>query len=235
MDLFSNFTKLFGYITSVYEIRNVWANDAHKVSVFISLVYLPFLIYIVLKLNRNSILNKLKIMDMVKYRFSYILFNVEITFLLIFISYLVGVVGIGQIILDPIYDAIIRSIGILLLMNGILLYLILYNKQRKVLAEDKIIYNEIDIYKIIRNPEYTFLLMIALGISFLTISVSGIILSIFILIPLMLVRIRIIEEDILKNDPKYSNYMIGVPNMLPNIFNIIKRLIFKRSIVQGKK
>ena len=136
--------------------------------------------------------------------------------------------------MDPIYDAIIRSIGIILYMNGILLYLILYSKQKKILVQKKIIYNEINIYKIVRNPEYTFLFMVALGISLLTISISGIILTFIILIPFMLIRVNIVEKDILKNDPEYSNYMIGVPKILPNVFFIIKRLIFKRSIVKDR-
>ena len=231
---FNTIIKLSRFVTTIYEIRNIWANDAHKVAVFISLIYSPFLLYIVLKLNKNSILNKLKIIDIVKYRFYYILFNVEIVFILIIISYITGSIGIGQVILDPIYDAIIRSIGIILYMNGILLYLILYSKQKKILVQKKIIYNEINIYKIVRNPEYTFLFMVALGISLLTISISGIILTFIILIPFMLIRVNIVEKDILKNDPEYSNYMIGVPKILPNVFFIIKRLIFKRSIVKDR-
>ena len=233
-NLLNYFKEIFRFITTLYEIQNVWANDAHKVAVIISLVYSPFLLYVLFKLNKNSILNKLKIIDMVKYRFSYIMFNVEIIFLLIFFSYFIGAVGIGQIILKPIYDAVIRSIGVILFMNGILLYLILYSKQRVVLAQKKIIYNEVGIYKIIRNPEYTVLLMIALGISFLTVSASGIVLTLFILLPFMLIRIKIVEKDILNNNPEYSNYMVGIPKMLPSIIFIIKRLIFNKSIIKDK-
>ena len=234
INLLNYFNGLFRLITTSYEVQNVWANDAHKVAVIISLIYLPFLLYIILKLNKNSILNKLKIMDMVKYRFSYIIFNVEIIFLLIVFSYIIGSIGIGQIILEPVYDAIIRSIGVILFINGILLYLVLYSKQKNVLTQKKIIYNEINIYKVIRNPEYTVLLMISLGISFLTINASGIILTLLILLPFMLIRIKIIEKDILVNNPEYSNYMVGVPKMLPSIFFIIKRLIFNRSLIRGK-
>jgi protein-S-isoprenylcysteine O-methyltransferase Ste14 len=233
--IINNLIKSLQYITTVYEIKNVWANDAHKVAVFISLLYSPFLLYIVLRLNKKSILNKLKMMDIVKYRLSYILYNVELVFLLIILSYILGSIGIGQIIIEPIYDAIIRTIGIILFINGILLYLILYSKQKTVLIQKKILYNEINIYKIIRNPEYTFLLMIALGVSLITLSAPGIILSIIIMIPFMLIRIKIIEKDILENDPEYSNYMVSIPKMLPSISFLIKRLIFKRSIVQKNK
>ncbi len=218
---------LLRFITTIYEIRNVWANDAHKAAVFVSLAYLPFLLYVVFKLNKNSILNKVVNQDMVKYRFSYSFFNVELIFILIIISYISGAVGVGQVILEPIYDAIIRSFGIIIFMNGILLYLILYSKQKKVLDMNKIIYKEINIYKFMRNPEYTFLLMIAVGSSLITVSFSGIILSIIILYPFMLVRIKIVENDIIKNNPDYGNYILDVPRIFPNIFFVIKRLVFK--------
>lgn len=226
--------SLLRFITTIYEVKNVWANDAHKVAIFISLVYSPFLLYILLNLKKNSILNKLKAGDMIKYSMQYRLFNVEIIFLLIIISFIIGSIGIGQIIVDPIYDAIIRSIGIILFMNGILLYLILYSKQKKVLVQKLIVYNEINIYKIIRNPEYTFLLMIALGASFITINLFGIMFSVVILIPFMLIRIKIIERNILANDPGYSNYIVTIPKMIPSTIFLIKRLIFKKDIIQDK-
>ncbi len=227
MDLIN---KLLKYITSFYEIKNVWANDAHKVAVFISLVYLPFLIYIVLRLYKKSIVNKLKENDIVKYRF----LNVELIFLIIIISYFIGSIGIGQVIVAPIYDAIIRSIGIILFVNGILLYLILYSKQKNILSKKNIAYKEINIYKIIRNPENTFLLMIALGASFITINFFGLLLSVVILLPFMLIRINIIEKNILENDPEYSNYIVTIPKMIPSIIFLFKRLLFKKDINQDK-
>lgn len=218
---------LLRYLTTIYEIKNVWANDAHKTAIFISLVYFPFLAYTVFKLNKNSILNRVINQDLVKYSFSYSFFNIELVFILIVFSYICGAVGIGQIILEPVYDAIARSIGVIIFINGILLYLILYGRQQKVLDAKKTIYMEINMYKFIRNPEYTFLLMIAIGCSLITVSFPGIVLSIIVLFPFMLVRICIVEKDIIKNDPEYSNNMLDVPRLLPNIFYIIKRIIFK--------
>ncbi|MCK4798076.1 MAG: isoprenylcysteine carboxylmethyltransferase family protein [Spirochaetes bacterium] len=215
------------FLTSINEIINVWANDANKLIVFVSLINIPFLLYMLIRIYKKAIAGYSKNVEKKNVISILINLNVEIIFLLIFISYISCNVGIGQVIIKPIYDSLLRGIGVVLYINGILLHYLLYKYEKNNNSKKGFYYKE-SFYSVIRHPEYTFLLMIAIGISLMTVNIFGIILCFLVLLPFIFIRIINEEKQLLKKEKTYIDYKTDVPMFLPDIKKLIRHFFIKR-------
>jgi len=202
-------------ITGIDAILNVWANDAHKLSVVISLIYLPFLFNLFFINFKNSLHSKifsLKKMGFLKK------VNVEIFYFISLLSLISGFSGIGQSYLNPYIDVIIRAAGFIFLSSGVLLFYILLF----VVKEDR----STLFHKTVRHPECSLIIMISLGISLIMVNVISLIIT-AVLYLLILLRVKIKEKIIIENDKEYVDYKSQVPALFPKLYHKIALAITK--------
>ena len=207
------------FITGYDEIINVWANDAAKVSIFIFVLSIYFLVYILLSFKKDifqlldgkSVFNR----NLLRYFFS---FNILIN--------IISLAGIGQLILEPVLDSLARSVGILFYFSGLLFYINLTNECKNLKNKNDFFNNRY--YKIVRNPDFAMLVMIAFGSSMLALSFFGIIISLVIFLPLTAVFLQKEEKELLKVYKKYYDYKTDVPLLIPNITKLIKIAVYRK-------
>jgi|GEM_PF-1232384 len=218
------------FITGTNEILNVWSNDANKLTIVISIVFFPNLLFLIFSSFKQTNIRQNKIKELASGQYKKG-FGIEFIFLFIFISYLICSAGIGQFILKPIFDAVVRAIGIIFFVNGLILrsvfYRITVNYKRNHefdvdFENEEIIIRKNNIfYSVVRYPQYFFLIIISLGISFLSLNIFGLIITVLILFPVILRRI--LKEEKIYTDfiDAYIDYKAETPMIIPSIRNII--------------
>jgi protein-S-isoprenylcysteine O-methyltransferase Ste14 len=183
-------------ITDISQIINVWANDANKVALFMILLYLPYNIFLI-AIVAKDILTKRQ-------------YLIEIIFLIIFLLAMISLVGVGQLILEDFFDAFIRCIGFIIFINASFFSLIVFFNKNEIRN------------RFVRFPEYFVYISISIGISFLSLSVLSLFLTIVVLIPSINLKINKIEKILIENDKNYIDYKNGVPKLIPDIKKILK-------------
>jgi len=202
-------------IYRIDEILNVWANDAHKLAVLISLIYLPFLFHMFLVNYKNSLHSKIYSLKKTGFLKKV---NVEIFFLISLLSLISAFSGIGQLCLNSYADIAVRASGLILLSNGaLLLYLLLY-----IVKEERSSY----FYKTVRNPEYTLMILISYGISMIMVNAISLIIAVLLNL-LILARVKMKEAIIIETDKDYIDYKSQVPAIFPNLYHEISLKITK--------
>ncbi|MBN2544569.1 MAG: hypothetical protein JXB50_02150 [Spirochaetes bacterium] len=202
-------------ILGIDEFLNVWANDAHKLSVLLSLIYLPFLFRLFFINFKNSLHSEVFSLQKVSF---FTKINVEIVYLISVLSLISGFSGIGQLYLNPYIDIVIRAAGIVFLSNGLLLFHILIY----VVKEDK---NTL-FHKTVRHPECSLLIVLSLGISMIMVNLFSLAAAVLLYL-LILTRVRIKEKIIIKNDMDYIDYKSQVPALFPSLYKKIALTITK--------
>lgn len=216
------------FTTGIYEILNVWANDADKFAVFVGGLTLPVLFYFIYRFDNITEIKKMVYKDSIpESRLSFLL---RIIFTLIIVSYVIALAGIGQLVLMPLIDALVRALGAVIYLNGITLLLVLNNLKTSFFDGKKRDIRSMFFCNEVRYPEYFFVFMIALGSSLMSLSFAGIILSNLVLLPFIILKIKKEEKSLVNIDSRYYNYSIDVPMMFPDIKDFIKRLFFKKII-----
>jgi protein-S-isoprenylcysteine O-methyltransferase Ste14 len=207
------------FITGFEDFLNVWANDGAKISIFIFVLSLPVISWIIISLNENFFYNKTQ-----NKFFKRDVPNV-IFYAVIFFSML-SVFSFGQLILNPVFDAVIRSLGIFIYLSGVFTYIVFVREVKKTKKETDVF--ELGFYKLSRNPDLAFLFCIAAGSSLLTLSFLGIIITAFAYLPAILYFAGLEEKELLKLYKKYDDYKDETPVILPDVFKIIKKLIYRK-------
>lgn len=219
------------FITGINEIINVWANDANKLTVFISVLILPLFIYILYGFYVQQIKeirsNDIKINFLSIFTF----LNVEFIMFLIILSYIVGLAGFGQLILLPIIDAVLRAIGVSLYVSGTFLLFFLLKGDNK--NKYKTNYKENGLYSLTRHPKYTFIIMMSYGISLMTVNVVGIVFSIFLLTPITVARTYKEEKKILQDDEDYIDYKVDIPMIFPDLLRSLRMKIIENTKIKS--
>ncbi len=244
------------FFTGFDELINVWSNDANKLVVFITLTCLPFLFLIFYFIFKESIkgniflsyLRKLpekvstentltaplkksevlKSLTKEKINKSGLLNRIIVEFVFLIIVFLnaITLIGVGQLVLPDLFDALVRGIGTVLFVSGIFLCLVYFMIKNEV--KNKNIF-----YTFIRYPEYFFMVMISSGISIMSLNAACIILIFFILIPLIVIKVFREEKKIVKLNDTYENYKDEVSMIFPDIIKILKRIYIEKN--KGKK
>jgi protein-S-isoprenylcysteine O-methyltransferase Ste14 len=215
------------YITGIGEIINIWANDANVVISIFSIILSPFLLY----LNYKNFRLRAKNLPAENPNFNFfkllIFFNVEIFFTLSFLSFISGIIGIGQIIVDPLIDSAVKGIGTITFFLGFLFRFLLLRKETD--SENKIKKEAHNLYAQMRYPEYTLIWLITFGWALLTINAAGLFIVFFILLPSVILRIIKEEKIITEKNPDYINYKSDVPMLFPDLIKQIKKFIIMRN------
>jgi protein-S-isoprenylcysteine O-methyltransferase Ste14 len=207
------------FITGFEEFLNVWANDGAKISIFIFVLSLPFIARVIISFKNNFFFDKT----------GNKIFNRDIPniiFCIIAFFNMLSVLSFGQLILPPLFDAILRSFGIFIYLNGIFFYLI-YIRQLSLVKKETDIF-EVIFFRYSRNPDVAILIIMLLGSSLLSLSFLGIIITCFAYIPLMITRALDEEKMLLKLYKKYSDYKDETPIIIPELFKIFKKMIYKK-------
>jgi protein-S-isoprenylcysteine O-methyltransferase Ste14 len=215
------------YITGINEIINIWSNDANIVISIFSIILSPLLVY----LNYNNFRLRAKNLSTENTDLNFFktlkLFNVEIFFSLCFLSFITGLVGIGQIIVDPLIDSLVKGAGTIIFFIGFLFRFLFLKKETDY--ENKIKKEAHGFYSLMRYPDYTLIWLLALGFSLLTINIAGLSIVFFMLLTSVILRIAKEEKAIIEKKPEYMNYKSDVPMLFPDLIKKIKHFIIMRS------
>ena len=208
------------FFTLFKDIINVWYNDAHKLSLFLNAILLPFYIFFFkgffhsMNLTIKSIENK---------NFFNILSRIIIYILVLsnFIFFVFGAIGVFQIILLDFIDALVRAIGVFFLILSLILYLRFSKKHHNRQGINNLI--TFGFYEIVRHPEYFIFFLLSFGLSCSFISFFGLSLTI-IQIPVTVI-ISIKEEyDFSKANESYFDYKNETPMLIPETRTILKKI-----------
>ncbi len=200
-------------ITSFDDIINVWANDADKLALFAFLFFLPFNLILIISFFTESNNKKERIS------------SIQIIYTIIFLSSLIAIIGIGQVILADYLDSLIRSAGIIFFVSGfILMYVI--NRLTSDIRDFKRNKSGLFIYNMVRFPEYSCLILITAGMSLSSLSPVSFFFTFLILVPLIILNIKKTEKKSAANDSSYIDYLNDTPMIIPS---------FKKIILKQKK
>jgi len=202
-------------ITWFNEILNVWANDAAKVSVFIFSFSLPFLVYIIFSLFKDYF-KTLPIKRDIIYLF----------FLITVILNIISIVGFVQIILPPLFDALVRSFGIFIYLTALFFYIVLLRFIKSIKKNTHLFNSEV--YSVTRNPDILLLFFIVSGFSLLAVSLTGIIFSLFVFLPLAVIKLKNEEKELLKTYKEYFDCKNNIPLLFPNVLRSFKSTFYGR-------
>jgi len=141
--------------------------------------------------------------------------------LLNFVFFILGGVGLFQIILPDFFDAAIRSLGLLAVFFSLNLYVRFFRRRPKKQNDNAFI--SLGFYEVIRHPEYFILFIFSLGISCSFISIFGLVLTLL-QIPFTIIISLIEESEISKNDENYFDYKNETPMLIPEIRTLLKKI-----------
>jgi len=206
------------FLTTFNDIKNVWFNDSHITVFFITLFFLPFFLVLFVKNFYKIIFFRIK--EFVKVDFFSIIkeFYIEIIFIFVFFSYILSIVGLFQFKFTAIIDSIVRAIGVICYISGIIIFY-LFNRRH---SEIHILnfYNK-GFYSMVRHPYYSILLLISFSFCLKFVSFLTLLLTIILLISIV-VRIKIIEKELEKRESFFIDYKYSVPMLFPSIKKIFK-------------
>lgn len=177
------------------DIINVWSNDAHVISFFISLLYFPPLLIFLGYVYKNQKDNLIKII------FSIIIFTLFPCF-----------IGLFQLTINLIIDISLKAIGIILLINSMLLALFLiyiFNFEEKCF-----------LYKFSRYPFESLIVIISISIFLMNLNLITGLLSLFLYIYIY-IKLKQLDKNKMKQDKDYIDIINATPLLFPNIFSII--------------
>jgi protein-S-isoprenylcysteine O-methyltransferase Ste14 len=206
------------FITGFEEFLNVWANDGAKISIFIFVFTLPLLVRIIYSFKKSFFFEKTG-NKVFKRDIQNIIFYVVIFFCLL------SVLSIGQFILPPLIDAIIRSVGIFIYLSAVFAYL-LFVRQMNFLKKESDLFESV-FYNYSRNPDLALLFFILTGLSLSSLSFFGLVFSFFAYLPFSVYRALDEEKELLRLYRKYSDYKDENPLFLPDIWKLFKKIIYK--------
>ncbi len=193
-------------ITGINDITSVWLNDGHRVASFC--LILIGLYFISLNIKYRKIFFRSSI-------------AVSVLFLLNIAIFIVGVVGIGELIIIPMADSIVRSIGLFIVIITIFMKTYFYKKHNQFLSSSEDFCKN-GFYRYVRNPNsfMDFVLLIGLGLS--VVSPFSIGFTLIAYLPSTLVFINIKENRLIKIDENYIDYMVDVNKFIPNLKMLLK-------------
>ncbi|MBP7552993.1 MAG: hypothetical protein KA885_06170 [Spirochaetes bacterium] len=207
------------YISLPYDVPNVWYNDAHRIIVFSVAFYLPFTVLFLFRGivffmgQKSSSIEKKNFISIIG------AFLSEIFFFLTFLSFLSGLVGLFQLVLPPIIDVIVRSLGLILYLNSILLFALFARRHRDLHDED--MYNK-GFYLLIRHPYHSILITLSVGMSLSTVSILTLSFTVLTII-IFVIDIKRKEKALEKKDSFFIDYKYSVPMLIPKIKKIVLR------------
>ncbi|HOF00143.1 MAG TPA: hypothetical protein PK385_00830 [Spirochaetota bacterium] len=215
------------YISLPYDISNVWYNDAHRVIVFSVVFYLPFTILFLFR--GIAIFMGQKKASIEKKNFISIIgaFLSEIFFFLTFLSFISGLVGLFQLVLPPIIDVVVRSLGLILYLNSILLFALFARRHRDLHSEDT--YNK-GFYLLIRHPYYSILIALSVGMSLSTVSILTSSLTVLTIV-VFIIDIKRKEKALEKKDSFFIDYKYSTPMLIPKLKKIVLRKNIKTKLI----
>lgn len=208
------------FLTTLNDIRNVWFNDSHIIVFFVNLFFLPFFLILFVKNFYKITFFRIKEFIIIDFKTIIKEFYIEFIFILIFLNYLITASGLFQLKVIPIIDSIIRGLGIILYINGVILFY-LFNKRHSTLHITDF-YNK-GFYSVVRHPYYSILLLISLSFSLMFLSLISLLLSIFLFI-FIIIKINKIEKELEKKESFFIDYKYSVPMIFPSIKKIFKKL-----------
>jgi len=208
------------FFTTLNDIINIWFNEGHLIIFFLNIFFLPFFLLLFIKNFYKIIFFRIK--QFIKIDFINIIkeFYIELIFILIFISYIIGIIGLFQLKLILILDTIFKTIGIIFYLSGVILFY-LFNKRHSEVNLTHL-YNK-GFYSVVRHPYYSILLFIASSYCLMVLSIITILLTIL-LFSLIIFKIKAIEKELEKKDTFFIDYKYSVPMLFPDIKKIFKRL-----------
>ncbi|HPO49242.1 MAG TPA: methyltransferase [Spirochaetota bacterium] len=208
------------FFTFFNNITNVWYNDAHKVSLFFNVFLLPLYI-LFFKFFFSSLVASFRILNNKTFSRIFVVFSIYLFVLLNFVFFILGGVGLFQIILPDFFDAAIRSLGLLAVFFSLNLYVRFFRRRPKKQNDNAFI--SLGFYEVIRHPEYFILFIFSLGISCSFISIFGLVLTLL-QIPFTIIISLIEESEISKNDENYFDYKNETPMLIPEIRTLLKKI-----------
>ena len=210
-------------ITGFDEILNVWANDAHKIVCFFNIFFMIFLIRSIITLFqiRNSTIIKNNNIAQYIYNFSF-----EMLVLLSFILFIIGSIGIFQLVLIPLLDCIVRALGLIIFSLSLIILIInikIINTEERAIKKEYSRLKEIKLYRFTRNPLELLFLFMSLGLSLTVVSIPSLIISI-ILFPVAIFRVISKEKDVHKlND--FIEYRNQTPSLFPDYRSFFQKYL----------
>lgn len=165
---------------------------------------------------------------------------VELIFVLIFIITILGIIGFGDLILSPFLDTILRSIGVIFyIIFSIFLYVFTHLRKQKNdgnnmsgsdIGDNNIMDDRDDFYSLVRYPVFSFMFFISLGFSLLSLNIYALLITIFVLLPVIILRVKREEDEKIIKNTFYIDYQHSVPMLVPNIFIFIKKYVIDKIV-----
>jgi protein-S-isoprenylcysteine O-methyltransferase Ste14 len=208
------------YITGPLQIFNVWANDAHAVSVIVTLLFMPLVILFVIPWMIKWTAVKSSADGSRGFFKKIVSMRITIVSMLAGAGFLAGAAGTGQFFI-PIHlvDAAVRAMGVSLFTLSTVLFAIFYHAHN---LEN----NRKGFYLAVRHPDLVMLFALLLGLSLATVSLFSTIVVLFILLPMIIGQAVKKEKLLLEQDDTYIEYKTSVPMFIPAFKKYIRQQIF---------
>jgi len=209
------------FFTFIKDINNVWYNDAHKLTLFYN-IFLIILHIFFIKNFFSSIIQSLKalkksnIFMITKSLIIYILVIINLLF------FVLGGVGLFQIIIEDRFDALIRSFGIFMVTTSLILHLRFSKKHHGKRGADNLITH--GFFEIVRHPEYLILFLLSLGLACCFISLGGFLFT-FVQIPVTIFVCFSEENDLIKVNENYYDFRNETPKIIPETRMVLKKVL----------
>ena len=209
-------------ITFFQDILNVWYSDAHRVCVFITAFALPLWIRFIRGAIRFESCKHKTIADG-KFRTTISLYLPDIVFVLTFIGFIFGIVGVGQLRMPWTIDAICRGAGSTLLIGGLMLFLTFCRQHPELYVFERE-QGKMGYYGFVRHPYYSLLLCLSLG---MTLSVVSIFCAALLILQIIVCTICTshIDKVLVAKDEYFIDYKYAAPRLVPGLLEMIRGVV----------
>ena len=209
-------------ITLFKDILNVWYNDAHRVCVFIAVFALPLWIHFFKAAIRYQRCKHDTLADK-RFKTTLSLYMPDCLFILSVISFLFGIVGVGQLRMSWTIDVILRGAGAVMLISGLSVF-ISFSKQSPELYVFEREPGKMGFYGIVRHPYYALLLYISLGMTLSAVSVfsAGVLVVQIIVSTLCTGHIG---KVLIAKDEYFIDYKYAAPRLVPGLADMLRGIV----------
>jgi protein-S-isoprenylcysteine O-methyltransferase Ste14 len=211
-------------IIGLNEIMSAWYNDAHIITAVIFLLFSPLLIQFIRKKYFEAYPEYLKTLTGKNIFFIIADSNIEILTGLNLLLYFTGLTGFFQLVIPyPLLEGLIRSGGIGLYILTLIFLFVYY---RNYFHVDRISIDKIGFFKIVRHPEELLIFLLCISLALQTLNLLILFITLFFLLPAILIRLKNIEKPLILSDSFYLDYASEVPLLFPDIIRVIRLLFF---------
>jgi len=209
-------------ITFFKDILNVWYSDAHRVCVFIVLFALPLWIMFIRRAVSFQSSKHRSLADG-HFKTTMSLYMPDIFFIISFISFGLGIAGVGQLRMPWTIDAACRGAGSVLLISGLMMFLTFSRIHNELYVFDRE-QGKMGFYGMVRHPYYALLLLISLGMTLSVVSVfSAGVLVIQIIVSTLCTGY--IGKVLIAKDEYFIDYKYAAPRLVPGLADMLRGIV----------